>query len=1039
MQLTEKNQERRMAEDLLGMKNTDPNPSAEQAGYWQSFEELYNDPEFLKTHQDEFKEGVSESLDTSEMSSISRRKFLALLGASAALAGTACSDYRDKGEIIPYNKIPEEITIGKANYYASTCTACPNACGILIKTREGRPIKIDGNPDHPVSKGKICAQGQASIMSLYDPDRLKNPKKKLERRFVDYNWKDASDEIVFDLMNSGGKEIAFITHKVVSPTAKKVLDDFAAKYPSTKIYSYEQFDNSVRNSAWKKCFGTGEYPAIKWNEANVILSLDGDFLGESNNKIENARLFFEGRDVMNKKFNRLYVVEGNMTITGMAADYRMRLRPDAHLNFVLSLIDALSKRGFNIPVNTGGISLENFTKDYELNLETLNTLVSDLVQNKGKSIIYAGDQLPEDVHIAVNTLNNVLGNESLYNFESTPVSVLSLTSLDDIKSLTSRMKAGEVAVAIHLNSNPVYHLPIDLEYADALSKVDTVVSLVEMENETSELSHFVLPVNNQLESWGDAKTRTGFYSLQQPVIAPLYDTRQTEAIILNWISADSLEYDESIYHKYLMSNWEKNNYPSLSSKLDFKQFWFNSLHDGVVYSKDKPESVGAFNIASASNIKPSEVSNNFSLQIKESYAVRDGRFANNGWLQELPHPVSKIVWDNYAAISPKTANDLGLKSDDLIEISTGKTSLKIPVFLQPGASDNSLTIETGYGRKNGGTVGTGVGFNANTLISSIGGLTSWLYSNVKVEKVSGKYKLVTAQTVYAFNEGLTKDLPAKRGIIKEGTVSEYLKNADFLHNKKHELESVNPFYDYTGVKWGMSVDMNRCIGCGECVVACNVENNIPVVGKDQVDMGRELHWIRIDRYYSGTPEDPNVSNQVMVCQHCDHAPCENVCPVVATTHSPDGLNQMVYNRCVGTRYCSNNCPYKVRRFNYYNYRDHFNNGYQESPVFALLMNPEVTVRSRGVMEKCTFCIQRISDARADATKEGRELKGSDVRTACQEACTTNAIHFGDINNSEEEFSKYRNHELGYYLLEELNIRPNVTYIAKLKNKNPENA
>lgn len=1028
-----------MAEDLNGLNNTYPNPPAGEAGYWQSFEELYNDPQFLQSHQDEFKEGVSENFDSSGMSSISRRKFLALLGASAALAGTACSDYRDKGEIIPYNKKPEEITLGKANYYASTCTACPNACGILIKTREGRPIKIDGNPDHPVSKGKICAQGQASVMSLYDPDRLKNPKKKLDRRFVDYNWKSANDEIVFDLMNSGGKEIAIIAHKIVSPTAKKVLDDFASKYPSTKIYSYEQFDNPIRNSAWKKCYGSEEFPAIKWNEAEIILSLDGDFLGESNNKIENARLFSEGRDVMNKKFNRLYVVEGNLTITGMAADYRMRLRPDEHLNFILSLINELNKKGSGIPINMGGYTLENISKQFSLNIETLNALVSDLLKNKGKSIVYAGDHLPEDVHIAVNLLNDILGNKALYNFESAPVSVLPLSASTELNNLVSRMHAGEVAVAIHLNSNPVYHLPIDLAYEKALSKVDTVISLVEVENETSDLSNFVLPINNQLESWGDAKTRTGFYSLQQPVIAPLYDTRQTEAILLSWISGDSSTYDESIYHKYLMSNWEQNIYPVLISKLNFKQFWFNSLHDGIVYSQDKSESVSPFNLASASAIKPAEVSNNFSLHIKESYAVRDGRFANNGWLQELPHPVSKVVWDNYAAISPKTANDFGLRSNDLVEISTGNNSLQIPVFIQPGASDNSITIETGYGRKNGGTVGTGVGFNVNTLINSAAILSPWLYSDVKVKKVAGQYKIVTAQTVYAFNEGLTKDLPAKRGIIKEGTVNEYLKNADFLHNEKHELKSVNPFYDYKGVKWGMSVDMNRCLGCGECVVACNVENNIPVVGKDQVDNGREMHWIRIDRYYSGTPEEPNVNNQVMVCQHCDHAPCENVCPVVATTHSPDGLNQMVYNRCVGTRYCSNNCPYKVRRFNYFNFRDHFKNGFQESPVFALLMNPEVTVRSRGVMEKCTFCIQRISDARAEATKDKRDLKGSDVRTACQDACTTNAIQFGDINNEEEEFHTYRNHELGYFLLEELNIRPNVTYIAKLKNTDSETA
>ena len=1012
MLLREKNQERRMAEDKNGLNNTDPN-------YWQSFEELYKDPEFLKAHQDEFKEGVSENFDSSGISTISRRKFLALLGASAALAGTACSDYRDKGEIIPYNKKPEEITLGKANYYASTCTACPNACGILVKTREGRPIKIDGNPDHPISKGKICAHGQASIMSLYDPDRLKNPIKKVNGRFVDYNWKIADDEIMFDLMNAGNKEIAIITRKIVSPSTKKVLNDFASKFPSTKIYSYEVFDGSVKNSAWKKCYGSGEYPTIKWDEAKVILSLDGDFLGESNNKVENTRLFSNNRDVINKKFNRLYVVEGNMTVTGMAADYRLRLRPDLQLNLVLALINELNNKGAGIQVNTGDLTLDNFATKYDLDHKALNQLVSDLLKNKGKSFVYAGDHQPEEVHIAVNFLNDALGNDGLYNIESAPNIVQSLSSLDEIKNLTSRMNSGEVAVTIHVNSNPVYDFHSDLKYQEALKKVDSVISFVELENETSDASNFVLPINDQLESWGDAKTRTGIYSLQQPVIAPLYDTRQSEAILLNWISGDSSAYDESIYHKYLMSSWEKNVYPLTGINLDFKRFWYAALQDGIVKINEKGSGIGSISVSAAQNIKPIKDTETFSLLIKESYAVGDGRFANNGWLQELPHPVSKVVWDNYAAISPKSANQLGLKSNDLVEISTGKNKLSIPVFIQPGAADNSITIETGYGREKSGTIGTGVGFNANKLMMTYGGLTPWLYSGIMIRALSGTYKLVTAQTVYAFNVGITENLPDKRGIIKEGTVKEYLTNPDFIHKGEEQKDfSVYPPFPYDGLKWGMSIDMNRCLGCGECVIACNVENNIPVVGKEQVDHGREMQWLRIDRYYSGEIEDPKVSNQLMLCQHCDHAPCENVCPVAATQHSPDGLNQMVYNRCVGTRYCSNNCPYKVRRFNYFNFRDHFKDGFQEAPVFALLANPEVTVRS-------------------DAKKEKRELKGSDVRTACQEACVTNAINFGDINNNEEEFHRYRNHELGYYVLEELNIRPNVTYIAKLRNIDSE--
>jgi len=1023
-----------MAEEIDGLKNTDPN-------YWQSFEELYNHPDFVKIQKDEFKAGVSDELDSSKMSPLSRRKFLALLGASAALAGTACSDYRDKGEIVPYNNKPEEIIPGKANYYASTCTECASACGILVKTREGRPIKIDGNPDHPISKGKICSHGQASIMSLYDPDRLKNPKKKIDRRVTDYNWKDADDEIMFDLMNAGNREIAIISRKIVSPTTKKVLDDFVKKYPTTKIYSYEVFNNSIRNSAWKKCYGSGEFPSIKWNDAKIILSLDSDFLGESSNRVENARLFSENRDVINKKFNRLYVIEGNVSVTGMAADYRLRLRPDLQLNFVLALIDSLNKKGAGIQVNSGGMTLDKFASQYELNQKTLNTLVSDLLNNRGKAIVHAGNQMPEDVHLAVNLINNALGNEVLYNFESGPAIVQPLSTVDEMKTLVSKMNAGEIAVAIHLNSNPVYDLAYNLHYADALNSVDTVISLVELENETSAISNYELPINNQLESWGDAKTRRGIYSLQQPVIAPLYDTRQSEAILLTWITGDSSSYDESIYHTYLMQNWETNIYPLTGLNLEFKRFWYGALHDGVLQVEENFSSIGSIATTAGQHIKPTKDMETFSLFIKESYSVGDGRFANNGWLQELPHPVSKVVWDNYAAISPKTADQLGLKNNDLVEISTGeKNKLSIPVFVQPGAADGAITIEAGYGRKNGGTVGSGVGFNANELLMTYGGLSPWLYSGVLMRELTETHKLVTAQTIYAFNEGITKDLPAKRGIIKQGTVEQFLANPNFLHEgEKHELESVNPFYDYKEVKWAMSVDLNRCIACGDCVVACNVENNVPVVGKDQVDKGREMHWIRIDRYYSGEPEDPEINNQVMVCQQCDHAPCENVCPVVATTHSPDGLNQMVYNRCVGTRYCSNNCPYKVRRFNYFNFRNSFRDAYQEAPVFALLMNPEVTVRSRGVMEKCTFCIQRISEARSEAIHENKKFDGSGVKTACQEACTTNAIHFGNSLNKEDEINTYRNNELGYYVLEELNIRPNVTYIAKLKNVDSEKA
>jgi len=1008
-----------------------------QPTYWKSLKQLHNDPSFVEACHHEFRDGVTDDFELSRLSGISRRKFLALVGASAALAGTGCADYRDKGEIIPYTKKPEEIIPGKANYYASFANCCKCGCGILIKTREGRPIKVDGNPDHPVSQGKICAKCQASILGLYDPERLTTPLKKTNLgNFEQTSWASVDTEIRNTLQNLDGKEIAIITHSINSPTTLKVLQDFASKYPSTKVYSYELFNNEIRNNAWKKCYGSGVFPLIKWDEAKIILSLEGDFLGIEGNHIENARLFAKGRDVNNPdKFNRLYTVEGNMSLTGMNADYRLRLRPDAQFEFVMSLLNEVSSK-LNIS-STGNYSLILLAKKYSLSEKILNHLANDLIGNLGSSIIYAGDTLPEKVHIAVNYLNEILGNKNLYRNES-DVTLLSLTAIDEWKNLISLMNNWKVGAVIHFDSNPTYHLPQDLGYSSAIKKVKTVISLVEQENETSVLGKYTLPINHSFESWGDAKTRTGLYTMQQPVISQIHNTRQKEAVLLSWAGGDSFEYKENLYHEYLKNNWQQSVYPTLSSGLPFEQFWLGALHDGIVVFNENNSISGNFNTASLSELNsPADVSG-FTVVLKNNYSIDDGRFANNGWLQELPHPVTKVTWDNYAAISQATAKELAVDYNDLIEISIDNKKLKIPVFIQPGSSDKTITIELGYGRTKTGTIGKDVGFNANVLMSSAYNLSPFLFTAAKVNKAEGKYEIVTAQENQSFDDELTKDAAKKREIIREGTLNEYVKNPHFLH-KEHDLTTMYHSHPYTGVKWGMAIDLNKCIGCGECVVACSSENNIPVVGKDQVKRGREMHWIRIDRYYSGSIDEPAVSNQPMLCQHCDNAPCENVCPVVATTHSPDGLNQMVYNRCVGTRYCSNNCPYKVRRFNFYNFRDQYDDGYQMNKLFSLVYNPEVTVRSRGVMEKCSFCIQRIMEAREDATRENRQLKGTDVKTACQDICPTNAIVFGDSNDKESELNKFRNHELGYHVLEELNVRPNVTYIAKLRNTHKESA
>jgi len=505
-------------------KNDIQNPAP---NYWRSFEELYSDQKFLAEKNNEFKDGASDVPDTDKMSPLSRRKFLALLGASAAVAGTACSDYQDKGEIVPYNNKPEEITIGKANYYASTCTGCSSVCGILIKTREGRPIKIDGNPDHPVSKGKICSQGQASIMGLYDPDRLKSPKRKIGNGLDDADWQEVDKEIVLTLSTIGSREIAIITKEIVSPTQNEVLKDFIKEYPATKVYSFEQFNESIRKNAWQKCYGSSDFPFIKWNEAEVVVSLDADFLGTGSNRVENTRLFTERKDIMNKKFNRLYSIESNLSLTGMNSDYRLMLRPDVQYSFVMAVINELQKKNvITNSVNASAFNLSKLAGDFGLSEKILNHLINDLSKKKGKAIIYAGDHLPENVHIAVNLLNEELGNSELYDTEHSTVNVRNLSSLNEFKNLIDKMKAGNVGVVIHFDTNPVYNLPADFNYAEALQNVDEVVTLTEVENESSGLSNHILPIHNNFEAWGDAKTRTGFYALQQPVIAPLYSTRQ---------------------------------------------------------------------------------------------------------------------------------------------------------------------------------------------------------------------------------------------------------------------------------------------------------------------------------------------------------------------------------------------------------------------------------------------------------------------------------------------------------------------------------
>lgn len=1034
--------------------------------YWRGLSEYNKTDKFKNAVNLEFENEVDVEEDGKSL--ISRRQFISFLTASAALTAAGCSNYKDKGNIVPYNKKPEEITVGVPNYYASTCTGCAENCGTLIKTREGRPIKIDGNPDNPVNKGKICSRGHAGIINLYDPDRIKEPLAgDRAGNFAPVTWKSADDKITQTLnsASSSGKEIAIISNTLTSPTFKKIINEFKVKYPSSNLYTYELAGEKNFINAFKKCYGINNtagsefvIPSVKLSEAKIILALESDFLNTGKNRQENIRLFSENREVVNKeKFNKLYAIEGNVTLTGLNADYRIKLKTDAIEEFVFSLLNEfIVKKSRNLVTKIAiqpaieqmlsGFELSKFVKKYSLNEEVINELVKDIESNPGSSFVSAGFMLSESTHIAVNLLNEVIGANKLYDFINGFYILQENSSEEELQKLSSNLRDGSVEAVIVIDSNPVFHFAKEYGFEESLKKVKISVLLTEFLNETADVCNYVLPLNNNLESWGDYKVRSGLISLQQPVIYPLYNTRQGEAIFLNWIKGDISD-NQDYYLNYLKENWEKNIYPAINPGLSFRDFWIKSLRDGIVLTQDKVnENLQYVSESFVQNSGKVKSSDDFTVVLCRSYSLGDGKFANNGWLQELPHPVSKIVWDNYASISAESAKELGVDSNDIVEISINGNKISIPVFVQPGMADKTIAIELGYGRTKAGKIGSGKGFNVIGLISKAPSISPWLYNNASITKTSDTYELISTQEHYPIDQEKYKDIAIKRGIIREATLEEYKKNPDEIIEEKKvdglniiHFPSVNKDHEYKGVKWAMAIDLNKCIGCSDCTSACNVENNIPVVGKDQVKANREMHWIRIDRYYSGSSSEPRATFMPMLCQHCDLAPCENVCPVAATTHSEDGINGMAYNRCVGTRYCSNNCPYKVRRFNYFNFRNHLAEGHYEQDSVSLVNNPEVTVRARGVMEKCTFCLQRIMNARQNSIASNTPLKGSDVKTACQEACPSNAITFGDMNDKDDSLRKYRKHKLAYSVLEEIKIRPNVTYIAKIRNKkNNEN-
>jgi len=977
--------------------------------YWRSLDQLADTPEFRKFLEREFPEGASEIKNP-----LTRRTFLSLMGASIALAGlSACR--RPVEKIIPYVKAPEQIIPGIPEYYASTMPMGTSAYGVVVESHEGRPTKIEGNEKHPSSLGKSNTYMQASILNLYDPDRsqrvLHNDDEKDWSEFVAY-WKKLYQEY----KANQGEGLAILSDSFSSLTLSRLMEDFKTQFPKASLACYAPISQENIIEGMVLATGNEYLPVYHYDKAAVILSLDNDFLHTENENVTNAKSFAKGRRVKttSDKMNRLYVVESSFSVTGAMADHRLPLSNSEIQGFVALLVKELVKQGLTV---SGSDDLE-IEGDFTFDQKWVSVLAKDLIRNRKKGLVVAGYRQPAMVHALVYAINSALGNvgQSVTYRDTKDLNESKLESFGD---LVKQMNEGKVSTLVILDGNPVYTAPADLNFSEALEKVTNSIHLSQMRDETSQKVTWYIPQSHYLESWGDCRSANGTLSLIQPLIAPLYESHDKVAVLsllTGGIEQKSYDVVRAAWEKYIPSN-------------DFDQNWRQILHDGVLANSNMSAVIPSINGRTFSDylrLNPVRVhspnQDNFEISFITSPAVYDGRFANNGWLQELPDTVTKLAWDNAALMSHKTANHLGVKNEDVVVLNLQGREMVLQVWILPGQAHFTVSVAIGYGRTGAGRVGNGVGSNAYRLKTQRShnfdlGLT--------VRKTRDTYPLASTQD-HGSMEG--------RPLVREATLEEYSNDPEFAEEmvKHFPLVSLWDEHGYEeGYQWGMSIDLNACTGCNACTIACQSENNISVIGKEQVKEGREMHWIRMDRYFAGDLENPEVVHQPVGCQHCEMAPCEQVCPVAATVHDDEGLNVMVYNRCIGTRYCSNNCPFKVRRFNFFNYT-------KDLPeIVQLAQNPDVTVRSRGVMEKCTYCLQRISSAKITAKGENRVVKDGDFQTACQQACPSDVITFGNINDPKSQVVAAKQNDRSYNMLAELNIKPRTSYLAKLRNPNPE--
>ena len=992
--------------------------------YWRSLEELAGSPEFQEALHREFPKGASEWVD-----SVSRRGFLKVMGASMALAGMTGCVRLPLEPIVPYVRQPENVIPGRPMFYATAVTLGGYASPVLVESHLGRPTKIEGNDQHPASMGGTDIFTQASILGMYDPDRSQSVILMGDQR----SWRSFLSAIRGPLSAQKalqGAGIRILTPTISSPTLADQLRNFLKIYPQAKWHVYEPVNRDNVLEGAKMAFGQPVETRYDFSKADVIVSLDADFL--SAGFPGNTRYIrdFAARRNPDGKMNRLYVIESTPSSTGAKADHRAPVRA-IDVERTVSLLVAgghplrdVGSQNSGLPEDLHRlmVAVEGELQLWDFRAAELGR--SDSSRKRGTRVIIPGDHQSPIVHLVANLLNEGLGNVGKTVFYTDPVDANPVNQMESLKELVADMNAGKVDLLFILGGNPAYDAPADLNFAELLksNKVPLRVHLGLYQNETAELCQWHVNQAHDLETWGDARAYDGTVSIIQPLIAPLYNGKSAlEFVALLNGQSDASGYD------LVRGYWQKQH-----AAADFEQFWRKSLHDGWIEGTAFPAKQVALKRqefpVNVGNADPNAIE----LNIRRDPTIYDGQFSNNGWLQELPKPMSKLTWDNAILIGPKMAERLQINTEDVVELELNGKKVEGAVWIQAGHPDNSVTITLGYGRTRAGRVGTAQGFNAYELRTTA---APWIATGVQIRKTGSTYQLASTQGMQSMD---TPD-GAHRPLVRETSLEEYRKDPNFAKEEQPPPGlTLYPAYDYDKQQyaWGMAIDLNRCVGCNNCILACQSENNIAVVGKEQCVLGRHMHWIRVDAYYQGDRDNPKAFFQPVPCMQCENAPCEVVCPVGATSHTTEGLNDMVYNRCVGTRYCSNNCPYKVRRFNFLLFQD------WQTPQYKMMRNPDVSVRSRGVMEKCSYCIQRINERRIDvenaSVSQGKDIRiGDELQTACQQSCPADAIVFGNINDPNSRVSRLKAQSRNYSLLGELNTRPRTTYLAEVRNPNPE--